>query len=291
MRSGVGAPDELAKHGIPDRGGAARRRTQPDRASVGQHLVLSRPRRRASPISNAITPRRRCGSPRASQAARPATCASRCWRARAGTRSASASARSISSSTRPTRKGRSRLRSADPADEPLVDFRMLSDRRDLERLRNAFRFVAEIATAPRARRRALEDLPDQLFGPRAARFRARACATRCRCACSPACSAALPPLRSWLIDTLVTERRHARRSARRRRDARRPSEQGGRRRVASGRQLPHGPRRRSARRDHAAGPRARRRGLARVRRLGDAVDPVREHQHLRPSWWRSGWRI
>ena len=40
------------------------------------------------------------------------------------------------------------MRSADPSEEPLVDFRMLSDRRDLERLRNAFRFIAEIAAAP-----------------------------------------------------------------------------------------------------------------------------------------------
>lgn len=40
------------------------------------------------------------------------------------------------------------LRSADPADEPQVDFRMLSDRRDLERLRNAFRFVAQVAMSP-----------------------------------------------------------------------------------------------------------------------------------------------
>ena len=139
------------------------------------------------PISNAITRRRRCASPRACPAARPATCASRCWRARAGTRSAGASARSISSSTRPIRKGRSRLRSADPRDEPLVDFRMLSDRRDLERLRNAFRFVAEIAASPELDGMRTQDLPDQLFRPRARRLGAVGCATRCRWACLPRC--------------------------------------------------------------------------------------------------------
>ena len=40
------------------------------------------------------------------------------------------------------------LASADPLAEPVVDFRLLSDRRDLLRLRQAFRFVAELAFAP-----------------------------------------------------------------------------------------------------------------------------------------------
>lgn len=44
-------------------------------------------------------------------------------------------------------KGAVTLRSADPADAPDVDFRLLSDRRDLHRLRAAFRFVGELAMA------------------------------------------------------------------------------------------------------------------------------------------------
>ena len=44
-------------------------------------------------------------------------------------------------------QGRVDLRSADPQDEPLVDFRMLSDERDLVRLRKAFRFVADLAAS------------------------------------------------------------------------------------------------------------------------------------------------
>ena len=85
------------------------------------------------------------------------------------------------------------LRSADPRDEPLVDFRMLSDRRDLERLRNAFRFVAEIAAAPE-----LDGIRSKIFptnysdrvrgvsvpcaAQRDADERARRqCSTRCRC--------------------------------------------------------------------------------------------------------------
>lgn len=45
-------------------------------------------------------------------------------------------------------QGSVRLRSADPAELPQVDFRMLSDPRDLRRLRDAFRFVADLAAAP-----------------------------------------------------------------------------------------------------------------------------------------------
>ena len=55
------------------RGRAAGRRAQPDRAPLGQHLVLSRPRRRGSRTSSGITPRRMCGFPRACPAVRPAT--------------------------------------------------------------------------------------------------------------------------------------------------------------------------------------------------------------------------
>ena len=95
------------------------------------------------------------------------------------------------------------LRSADPAEEPLVDFRMLSDHRDLERLRAAFRFVAEIAMA------------GELDGVRSTIFPTNY-SDRVRKASRPGLRNAiqmrvlagmlggLPPLRSWLIDTLVT---------------------------------------------------------------------------------------
>ena len=49
---------------------------------------------------------------------------------------------------KPYSQGSVTLRGANPAEEPVVDFRMLSDRRDLVRLRNAFRFVADLAAAP-----------------------------------------------------------------------------------------------------------------------------------------------
>ncbi len=45
-------------------------------------------------------------------------------------------------------RGLLRLRSADPATEPEVDFRMLSDERDLERLKQALRMGAELLADP-----------------------------------------------------------------------------------------------------------------------------------------------
>ncbi len=45
---------------------------------------------------------------------------------------------------KPYSRGELTLRSADPADEPLVDFRLLSDGRDLDRLKEGFRRAADI---------------------------------------------------------------------------------------------------------------------------------------------------
>ena len=45
-------------------------------------------------------------------------------------------------------RGTVKLRSSDPRDEPLVDFRLLSDPRDLERLKEGFRLAAETLCDP-----------------------------------------------------------------------------------------------------------------------------------------------
>ena len=95
------------------------------------------------------------------------------------------------------------LRSADPAAEPLVDFRMLSDRRDLERLRAAFRFVAEIATAPE-----LDGMRTKIF-PTNYSDRVRGVSqpgirNAVQMQVLATMLGALAPLRGWLIDTLVT---------------------------------------------------------------------------------------
>lgn len=101
-------------------------------------------------------------------------------------------------------QGRVTLRSARPEDLPAVDFNMLSDPRDRARLTQAFRFVAEIAASP-----GLDGVRTKIFP---ANF-----SDRVRKVSSPGLWNGvqmgvlagmldlLTPLRSWLIDTLVTE--------------------------------------------------------------------------------------
>src|ERR1051325_8413156 len=100
-------------------------------------------------------------------------------------------------------QGHVTLRSADPRDEPLVDFRMLSDRRDLARMRNAFRFVAEIAASPE-----LDGVRSKIFPPNYSDRVRGVSVPGLRNAFQMSVLAgmlgALPMLRSWLIDTLVT---------------------------------------------------------------------------------------
>jgi 5-(hydroxymethyl)furfural/furfural oxidase len=95
------------------------------------------------------------------------------------------------------------LRSADPAEEPLVDFRMLSDRRDLERLRAAFRFVADIAMAGE-----LDGVRSTIFptnySDRVRKVSRPGLRNAMQMRVLAGMLGALPPLRSWLIDTLVT---------------------------------------------------------------------------------------
>src|SRR6185436_17861114 len=93
--------------------------------------------------------------------------------------------------------------SADPLDEPLVDFRMLSDRRDLERMRNAFRFVAEIAASAE-----LDDIRGKIFpanySDRVRGVSVPSVRNAMQMSVLAGMLGALPMLRSWLIDTLVT---------------------------------------------------------------------------------------
>lgn len=66
-------------------------------------------------------------------------------------------------------RGRVSLRSPDPGVEPEVDFRLLSDRRDLERLTGAFRLGASILSDPGLRRWAGPAFPTS-YSPRVARL-------------------------------------------------------------------------------------------------------------------------
>ena len=171
------------------------------------------------------------------------------------------------------------LRSADPRDEPLVDFRMLSDRRDLERMRNAFRFVAEIAAAPE-----LDAVRSKIF-PANYSDRVRGVSVpgvknAFQMSVLAGMLGALPMLRSWLIDTLVTSGVTLADVL-----ADDATLDAYLQKSVAGVWHPVGSCRMGREDDPLAvtTPNGRVRGyarLARVRRLGDAVDPLRQHEHL-----------
>jgi 5-(hydroxymethyl)furfural/furfural oxidase len=100
-------------------------------------------------------------------------------------------------------RGTVTLHSANPADEPLIDFRMLSDLRDLERLRAGFRFVAEIAASPE-----LDGMRSTVFPTNYSDRVRRVSRPGLRNAVQMRTFAGIldtvPALRGWLIDTLVT---------------------------------------------------------------------------------------
>ncbi len=278
MRSGVGAPDELAQHGIavtaalPGVG-----RNLLEHPSVSISCYLARHGRLADQGRHHTQVQARFSS---GMAGIPAGDMCIALLARSGWH---AMGRRVGSLYFFVNKSYSQgvvtLRSADPADEPLVDFRMLSDRRDLERMRNAFRFVAQIATAPE-----LDGVRSHIF-PTQYSDRVRRVSSS-----GPAQRHPDEPVR-WAARRGAGAARladrydghgwhHTRRRDERRRDARCLSRDSRDRRVASGRHMPHGARRRSARRDDALRACARRGQSAHLRCFGDAVDPLRQYQYF-----------
>ncbi len=95
------------------------------------------------------------------------------------------------------------LTSPHAADEPAVDFRMLSDWRDLARLRNAFRFMAEIASDP-----ALDGVRTQIFptnySDRVRRVSRPGLRNQLQMSLFASILDAAPALRGWLIEKVVT---------------------------------------------------------------------------------------
>jgi 5-(hydroxymethyl)furfural/furfural oxidase len=100
-------------------------------------------------------------------------------------------------------QGHVTLKSADPADEPVVDFRLLSDRRDLERLRNAFRFFAGVMASSE-----LDSVRSKIFptnySDRVRKVSAPGLKNAIQMNVFAGILDALPMTRSWLIDALVT---------------------------------------------------------------------------------------
>ena len=202
MRSGVGAPDELARHNIPVAAalpGVGRNLIEHPSVSISCYLA------RSGRLAN-LERHHTQAHVRFSSALPgcPAGDMSLAILARSGWH---AIGRRVGSLyfwvNKAYSQGSVTLRSADPNDEPLVDFRMLSDRRDLERLRAAFRFMAEIAAAPE-----LDGMRSKMF-PTNYSDRVRGVSTPgMRNAIQMGVLASLlevlPSLRGWIIDTLVT---------------------------------------------------------------------------------------
>jgi 5-(hydroxymethyl)furfural/furfural oxidase len=202
MRSGIGAPDELAKHDIPVAAalpGVGRNLIE--HPSVSISCYLGREGRLADLDRHHTQMQVRFSS-------RLAGCPSgdMCIAvlARSGWHALGQRVGSLYFFVNKAySQGSVTLRSADPADEPLVDFRMLSDRRDLERLRAAFRFVAEIAMAPE-----LDGMRSKIFptnySDRVRRVSRPGMRNAIQMRALATVLGTLPPLRGWLIDTLIT---------------------------------------------------------------------------------------
>jgi 5-(hydroxymethyl)furfural/furfural oxidase len=105
---------------------------------------------------------------------------------------------------KPYSQGSVSLRSADPAAEPAIDFRMLTDRRDVARLRNAFRFVAELAAAPELDRVRSTIFPTN-YSDRVRRVSRPGRRNQFQMGAFALMLDTLPGLRKRLIETLVTD--------------------------------------------------------------------------------------
>ena len=190
-------------------------------------------------------PRWRCAIRRGSTARRRATCSSPASANRPGTRSASRSPRCWSRSTRPIpRPARSGSPPRDWRAEPIVEFNLLSDRRDLERLMDGFRRLGAMQMSAALQGGDQRSVPGQLQRPGApdrrrqrqepAHHRVRRQAARrpgLRCA-------------RWIIDRYHRRGLPLRPGDDRRRRAGGLHPQGRDRRVARLLHLPHGRRRR-----------------------------------------------
>ena len=145
MRAGIGPVGQLADLGIPVVAALARRRPAADGPSLDRALVLHQAAAPACANIRAGTSMSACATRRTCRAFPRATCSWRSPASRPGTRSASRSPRCSPSSTRPTpRPGQVKLASRDWRSEPIVEFNLLSDKRDLDRLMSGFKLMAAL---------------------------------------------------------------------------------------------------------------------------------------------------
>lgn len=101
-------------------------------------------------------------------------------------------------------RGRMRLKSGDPLDEPVVDFNMLSDPRDLERLKLAVRFGADTLRDEAMAAHRTVVFPSS-YSARVARVAVPGFSNAIQRGALSALLDRAGPLRGWLIRTLVTQ--------------------------------------------------------------------------------------
>jgi 5-(hydroxymethyl)furfural/furfural oxidase len=101
-------------------------------------------------------------------------------------------------------RGRLTLRSASPFDEPDVDFAMLSDPRDLERLKLALRFGAETLAAPSMSSHRGTLFPSS-YSPRVAAVAVPGAWNALQRGLLSALLDIAGPLRGWLVRRVVTQ--------------------------------------------------------------------------------------
>ena len=152
--------------------------------------------------------------------------------------------------------GQVKLASRDPRAEPTVEFNLLSDRRDLDRLMSGFRKMAGLQMS--APLKAVTDKPfPASYTDRVRKIGVVNTKNKVLTTIAAAMMDGPAALRHFMIDNFVVEGFHLRSGDERRRGAGSLRAQGGDRRLARLLYLPHGPRRRSDVGRGHAGPRAR----------------------------------
>jgi len=101
-------------------------------------------------------------------------------------------------------RGEVTLASADPRDEPLVDFDMCSDRRDMERMIAGVKFMAEICERPEFKDDVVEFFPVS-YSPRAAKYGVYNTWQAFETWVGSLLMDALPTARRWIIDHMISD--------------------------------------------------------------------------------------
>jgi 5-(hydroxymethyl)furfural/furfural oxidase len=101
-------------------------------------------------------------------------------------------------------QGSVRLASTGAADEPIVDFRMLSDERDMRRLREAFRFVSGLTQSDSVAKISSTAFPAN-YSDRVRRYSSPGLRNQVIMQLFASMLDALPVMRPWLIRKFVTE--------------------------------------------------------------------------------------